>query len=204
MPQGQRSLCLATCADWDKQFAAYVEFLFLESDQPRVGRDALYGAAWAHDLPIDGPSDFILARCSLKGWEKRCLGDTGKLIPFDQLFLVCKFITNGVVGRVLRLAEAAGTSPARDRAQTSCGSPRSCRATRALLPRTRSSTAQRPSAGHDEPSSMTLQQRCTGTPRRRPALPEPHADALGEALPRRVQGSPHREAAAHASQPTTW
>ena len=74
--------------------------LFFEGDQPWVGRDALYGAAWAHDLPIEGRSDCILAKRSLKGWEKRCPGDTGKPIPFDQLFLVCNhmFITNSVVG----------------------------------------------------------------------------------------------------------
>ena len=96
----QRSLYLATSADWDKRLAAYMGFLFLEGDQPWVGPGALYGAAWAHDLPIEGWSDFILATRSLKGWEKRCPGDTGKPIPFDQLFLVCNhmFITNSVVG----------------------------------------------------------------------------------------------------------
>ena len=96
----QRSLCLSTSADWDKHLAAYMEFLFLKGDQPWVGRDALYGAAWAHDLPIEGRSDFILAKRSLKGWEKRCPGDTGKPIPFDQLFLVSNhmFVNNGIVG----------------------------------------------------------------------------------------------------------
>jgi len=95
-----RALRRESSADWDQHLAAYMEFLFLQGDQPWVGRDALYGAAWAHDLPIESRSDFVLAKRSLKGWEKRCPGETGKPIPFDQLYVISNhmFVSNGAVG----------------------------------------------------------------------------------------------------------
>lgn len=95
-----RRLALRSSQDWDTHLAAYMEFLFLRGEQPWLGRDTLYGAAWQHDLPIEGRSDFVVAKRTLKGWEKRCPGETGQPVPFDILLIISNYmmLQNGTVG----------------------------------------------------------------------------------------------------------